>query len=362
MRILFIGRYNESSILNGPEKVAKRIFNECSASFETCFVTYFFDGKKYGIFKKLFGSEIISLSNDQKVKRLGILNILIFLFRYKPDIIHVITFERFAVVALFYKIFSHTKLFYTVHGIAVHENSQNKNATAFTKWKDKYCESKYLSHSDKLIFLSKNSIELTKKYYRLDKNKIVIIPNGIDSVFHDISRHKKHDENLYLKCVFIGDIDSSYKGYLFLTDALRSISFKMELYIISDTQNHETENSENINFVFKDRMNADDLAKFYIDKDIFISASKYEQFSIAAVEAMAAGLVPAVTCETGMSGYIEDGRNGFTFKYGQKEKLTKILTILNSDRSKLKHVSVEAKNIFNRLNWPQVFERYKSLY
>ena len=48
-----------------------------------------------------------------------------------------------------------------------------------------------------------------------------------------------------------------------------------------------------------------ELATFFNDKDIIISTSSYETFSLAVVEAMATGLVPVVTKETGMSRYVD---------------------------------------------------------
>ena len=53
-------------------------------------------------------------------------------------------------------------------------------------------------------------------------------------------------------------------------------------------------------------MNTEELAQFLTDKDVFISSSCYEQFSLAAVESMA-GLVP-----------ICDRRNRNVFIYKQR--------------------------------------------
>ena len=57
MKVIFIGTYNESEILSGPEKVCKRVFEEYSKIDDTIFIQYFQDGRKYSYFKKLFGYE-----------------------------------------------------------------------------------------------------------------------------------------------------------------------------------------------------------------------------------------------------------------------------------------------------------------
>jgi glycosyltransferase involved in cell wall biosynthesis len=109
-------------------------------------------------------------------------------------------------------------------------------------------------------------------------------------------------------------------------------------------------------------MSSTELAEFYRDKDIFLSLNKYDTFSISTIEAMGAGLVPVITDETGMSRYICYGENGFTVKYGDSDKLTKIIEYLNSDRILLSEISHNAAKIFDMLSWQQVFETYNNIY
>ena len=52
-----MGRFTEGDILSGPEKTAKRIFTEHSKFSPTTFIQYFFDGRKYGLSKKLWGKD-----------------------------------------------------------------------------------------------------------------------------------------------------------------------------------------------------------------------------------------------------------------------------------------------------------------
>jgi len=349
-------------MLNGPEKVAKRIFNKCSHEFETAFVTYFFDGSKNGIFKKFFGREIIPGIGNQTIYRLGIFRIVSFMFKFKPEIIHLITYERFSVISLIYKKYSKAKMYYNVHGIAAFENENNSMVKSILKWKDRYCEKKYFTFSDKLFFHSDNSINLAGEYYPLEKSKLIVIPNGIDKVFHQTVSGKSFNNEAMLKIVFIGGNNKNEKGFDFLVNALGNLSFRIELFIIGDSSYYTISNSLKFDLTFLNNLETEALANFYKDKDIFISASYYEQFSIATVEAMAAGLVPLVTEETGMSSYIENGKNGFKIKYGEKENLCEILTLLNNDRDKLKKISDESKKIYNQLSWDLVFEKYKSLY
>ncbi len=362
MKILFLGRYNGSSILSGPEKVAERIFSKCSDDYETVFITYFFDGRKHNLITKLSGSEEITGSGSGKIYRLGIFRILGYMFSFKPDIIHIINFERFSKIAFFYKRLKDVKIYYNVHGIAMYENENNPAVTEKLKKKDLISEVKYFSDSDRLIFLSDRSVNTAEKYFEFDRSKTVIIPNGIDEIFHQTDKEKVAGNNEVLKLVFAGDSGKKEKGLEFLKSSLMELDFPLEVFIVGNNYNQKEEKKKNITFKFTGKMETDLFAKFLSDKDIFVSASSYEQFSITSVEAMAAGLVTIVTAETGMSTYIENGINGFVVKYGDKEALINTLKIINSDRKLSERIQEEGKKIYSQLSWEMVYLKYKKLY
>ncbi len=75
-------------------------------------------------------------------------------------------------------------------------------------------------------------------------------------------------------------------------------------------------------------MMAEELANFYTDKNLFISSSIYEPFPLAVIEAMAAGLIPIVSKETGMNRYIEHGKNGFIYDVTNGNELESIIRIV----------------------------------
>ncbi|MBL0109199.1 MAG: glycosyltransferase family 4 protein [Ignavibacteria bacterium] len=362
MKVLFAGRYNSTEILSGPEKVAKRIFREYSLRDKTVFAEYFFDGNRFSYLKKLFGSELVTTVNNSEVQRFGVFSLFFFLFKYKPTVIHVITYERFALVCYLYKFFSNVKVVYNVHGIVSYENNVLKNTGLIYSLKDKICEKIFLKYSDKLIFLSDNSVKHAGRICRIGTSKISLIPNGTDEIFYKNSLDKVYNKSNPLKIVFAGDESRTEKGFDFLIDSLEKIEFHIELFLIGSFSKFKDVKNVNIKFNITDRMETDKFAGFLRDKDIFVSASSYEQFSITAAEAMTAGLVPVVTEETGMSSYIKNQINGFIFGYGNKEALIEILGLLNSDRNLMQTVSLRSTEIFKELSWPDIFLKYKNLY
>ncbi len=357
MKVVFLGKYNVTEYLTGPEKVAKRIFSEYTKSESSVFIEYFFDGRKYGLIKKLFGNEIVLKQGNSTVLRLGVIKVLLYFLKQKPDIIHIITFERFAITAFLYKIFCKVKIVYNIHGVVIHENTKYNKVNRFYYMKDKACEKYFLKYSDRLIFLSEESLKIASSFFVFDKYKAVIFPNGIDEVFHSKGRNNHQTVSDKLRIAFTGNTSRKEKGFEFLKETLFKSGINFELYLAGNKWSSGLKNFTNVPL-----MDTSAFSDFLSDKHIFISASEYEPFSISAAEAMAAGLVPVVTRQTGMSRYIIDGENGFVFDYGDSKKLIEILSgiIINTEGFSL--CRSRAKEIYHELNWQKVFNLYLTIY
>jgi glycosyltransferase involved in cell wall biosynthesis len=362
MNIVYIGRYNKNDILSGPEKVARRIFDNISKKRNSVFIEYFFDGNNYGIFKKLFGKEIVDSINESNIYRMGIIAIFFCLLKIRPKIIHIITFERFALVCFIYKIFLRVKIIYNVHGVLVHENKELGLQKRFYNFKDKIVEKIIIKYSDILLLLSAETKIILEKYCRIKENKIKYIKNGVDSEYHNAGINKIYSEKSILKIVFIADIRRKEKGYEFLKNSLEKIENNIELYIIDRKENILSFKNKLICVFCFDKMSSVELANLLINKDVFISASFYEPFSISSVECMSAGLIPVLTKETGASELIVEGVNGYLYNYNDSDKLIKILSEFSINTELRKKVSGEAMKIFNVLDWEKISNDYLSIY
>ncbi|MFC2093352.1 glycosyltransferase family 4 protein [Bacteroidota bacterium] len=363
-KVLYVGRYNSDEILTGPEKVAKRIFHLKAKFDKTTFVEYFFDGKQYSYFIKLFGKTNVGVINYSPILRLGIIRLLFFVFNYKPDIIHIITFERFAALLFIFKLFKKIRYIYNVHGVIIHENVHFRDVKWFQKIKDYVAEKIFLRFSNDVFVLSDTCKELIKKYYKLENNKFNNIDNGIDLEFHEASSMRKYKTNNSLKLVFIADIVRKEKGFYFFKSTLEEINFPIDLYIVDkkDTIDNFEFINKKINVYSYDKMCPSELAEFFKDKDVFVSSSFYEPYSISAVEAMASGLVPIFTYETGASKHIIDEINGYILDFGDKEKLKSILMSLIENHESIKKISSEARKIYNQFSWIKVYGDYEKIY
>jgi glycosyltransferase involved in cell wall biosynthesis len=363
MKIVYLGRYNESEILTGPEKVAKRIFHNMTKINPNCvFIEYFFDGAKYNIWEKLFGKEKIA-DADFEIYRLGLFRIFFFLIISKPEIIHIITFERFAFVAFIFRLFFKVKIFYTVHGIAAFEKKlqATRHASIFCHIKNKIVESLIYTRSYKLIFLSKISIANAKKHFNFDENKVSIIPHAVDDLFFQ-NYEKKGNNNSAIKAVFVGDFSRPEKGLKKLLEVLKGINIKMELHIISDSEKVIKVSDKNIEVICHKKYDSYGYSAFLLDKDIFISASTYEQFSISALEGIASGLVPFFTIETGLSEVTSIVDCGFYFTYHEMYKIIDYLEEFQKNKKTHTDKIPGLHEILQELSWDKIVKRYYQLY
>lgn len=348
-KILFIGRYNDDDIFSGPEKAAKRIYELAKKKHNSEFIQYFFDGRKYGYFKKLFGR---NAKGD--ILTLGLFRIIYYLFSFKPDIIHIITFERFASVIFIYKMFSGVNIIYNVHGIVTLEN-KIKNVPAFYKFKDKICEKLCFKYSDKLIFPSDYYISKAGEYFKFNKSKATVIPNGIDEIFNNIYNGKTKSTGK-LKVII-----ESYKiGVSKIIDSiltnLITVKDKIELYLINT--NDISFESGTLTIFNYNKMPVLEFAEFLKDKDIILSLAEFDTFSISTAEAMAAGVIPLILKSTGIASYINNDKNGFIHKYSD------IADILNNltDSELRNKISDESSKIYDILNWETVYAGYELVY
>lgn len=358
--VVFAGTYNPGEKLSGPEKVAKRLFEFYTQNHKSVFIDYFLDGKKYGTAKKLFGYDLVQKVNGSQVLRLGLFKLILEVIKYRPKIIHLITYERFYSILFFLRPFLGYKIIYNVHGIRIIENEINGlNVSDSLKHKDKSCEKLYFCRADKLLFLSEKSVNFALKYYKFDNSKFEIVENGVDEIFHKISENKSVSN--VLKIVFIGEVINKLKGFGFLYSALQKLNFPVELYIVSDSKIN-SDSPGNIRMISSKRMGTIDFANFLKDKNIYISASESDTFSITAVECMSAGLIPVLTKQTGSSRFIENGVNGFRINFNDENSLINILTELNGNAKLQNEISFEAKKIYGSLSWNKICEKYIQIY
>jgi len=359
VKIVFAGRYNDGDNTSGPEHTAYNLFNEHSKSEHSVFIQYFFDGRKYSLWKKLFG-KILASNGNRMILTLGIFRIFPELRKLRPSIIHLLTFERFAVTFYLYRLIYKVKIIYNSHGVIEYENSVLKYQSFFYRLKDRFAERTFLKHSDKIVFPSVNTLSIAEKYCEFDDSNSVILPNGIDEIFFIKAINKGTGNRL--KAVIQHKNTLNNSGIELLFAAHTTAHLPIDIFIITSSD-LKLPLKDDIKYFTVPHMNRNELVKFYSDKDIYLSLNSYDTFSIGTAEAMASGLIPVVTSETGISRYIEHGVNGFTFSYSLHNDLAGLLDHVSKLTSEQREsISHAAQETASSLKWNNIHEMYVNIY
>ena len=138
---------------------------------------------------------------------------------------------------------------------------------------------------------------------------------------------------------------TSCDGYL---DELKSLTQRLEL-------------TEDVSFVGP--LQGESLLQAYIDADIFVYTSVYENFGNTVLEAAAAGL-PIVATPTGVAtDLVKSGVTGYLVSMSDPADLSQRLADLLRDPSKRQRLGQEARRLALRdYDWDTIVEKYLRLY
>ena len=151
--------------------------------------------------------------------------------------------------------------------------------------------------------------------------------------------------------MLVADSTRVEKGLDFFLKAIQPIQNYFTFNVIGDIL------IANGQINFYPKMPTDNFAEFLLNQDILISTSFFDTFPISALEAMAAGVIPILTKETGVSRFIINGENGYVYSYGDDEALRKYLLELNNDSRLRYKLSQNAATIFNKFRWEEISKK-----
>src|SRR3989338_1363496 len=197
---------------------------------------------------------------------------------------------------------------------------------------------------DKVIAITPWEIEFLIKY-GCDKNKIVVIPNGMSDIFY-----KKIDNNDFRKrlgisnnnklVLFFGRLNIT-KGVDKLIQVAQEITSKRkDIYFVFRGPDEgvkylvENASKKNKNIILvKETREKKEIAKTYQSADVYVLPSYREGLPLTLFEAMASGLPVIASPVNGIPYEIKEPNNGFLVRYGDIDNLKKrILQILDDKK------------------------------
>ena len=95
---------------------------------------------------------------------------------------------------------------------------------------------------------------------------------------------------------------------------------------------------------------------------LFVSASSYEGFGLATIEAMSAATVVVVTAVGAHADVIRDGVSGFLMDRDASGLAAHMEHVLSLPREKLAQIGAAAREATRRFSWMQIAPRYEQLY
>ena len=229
-----------------------------------------------------------------------------------------------------------------------------------------------------LTVLSEQEKQINIKLNLFNKDKIIIIPNGIElkkftvtKSFRIDSRKRLFvDESFNIVCV--GRL-SSEKGFNLVFDSLMGVCSnlkKINFKVILVGDGPEMDNLKKMADLLEKKYNCksifagyqNDIKKYLALGDIFVLPSYYEGFGLVVIEAMAAGLPVVASNVGGLPEVIDDKVNGILFKPGDVGDLSeKLLTLINSEETRhqlSKNALLKAKEF----DIKRMLNKYYSLY
>lgn len=185
-------------------------------------------------------------------------------------------------------------------------------------------------------------IGVTKSVFKfIPKNKLVYIPNGVDTNLFKPMYEKRNGKIIIFS---VGRLEKQ-KNYINLIKALKNVNIKLvligqgslkkDLIYLAKKEKIELKLIENVPHI--------DLPKYYRLADIFILPSIEEGFSKVLIEAMACGLPVICSKVGGANEVIKDGKNGI-FCQVTKDSIREKILLLLRDKNLRGRLGKNARN------------------
>ncbi len=274
---------------------------------------------------------------------------------------------------------------HTVHGVLADEYQQARQngylsfrgriANQFMRRLAKL-EEETAKNAALIVTISKYSLEKMQKYYDIDKAKVRIVPNGVDTEKFKPARDRaaaKRQFGLDEKRVvlFVGSLIPR-KGLPFLVEAAKKIveqQANVRFVIVGDgpLKNQLLSNlgKANLlgNFTFLSGLSEDALAAVYNCADMFVLPSVQEGQGIVLLEAQASAKPVVAFNVGGVNESVLNGETGLLVTRGDSSELAEaLLKLLSDDVLREKMGASGRRFVVDNFTWDICAERMLAVY
>lgn len=230
--------------------------------------------------------------------------------------------------------------------------------------KEKLLYRRLFAVSDKLVFLSKSSVEIVKQYdTTLLPQKLTAIGNPNAPLSKQILREK---ENLIICVARLSEVPKNIRDFIDVWESLCKRNPTWRAEIIGDGPDRdfleryaERTNVENLKFIGEVK----NVTDYYQRAKFVCMTSIYEGWGMVLTEGMSYGCVPCVYGSYGAAfDIVDDGVNGIiSTPFRPKEMADRIQTLIN-DGSRLAQMSSSAIEKVKDFNADKVADKWDALF
>jgi glycosyltransferase involved in cell wall biosynthesis len=191
------------------------------------------------------------------------------------------------------------------------------------------------------------------KYYKINPEKIYVIPLAADEKFYNINNKNKTEEiknkyGLQNKYLFCAGTIFNRRHVLELIEAFKMVLKKFLNYQLLISGRNLTNPYQNIDETIKnisqikrvDYVDENDITYLYRGAEIFIYLSEYEGFGLPPLEAMACGVPVLTTKMTSLSEVLRNYPVAVNNPKNINEIKEKIIEILNNEKLKKEMIEI----------------------
>lgn len=279
------------------------------------------------------------------------------------DIIHIHSSDFFLDFLAFTKFIHKKKLVFHSHGLYFHTNF----AQILKKIYFHTITSISGNLMDAVLCVSRKDQKLLEKIIPI--KKLFIVPNGINDSFYSQPQTDNRDPNMMIS---VGRL-SKNKRYDLLIQFFAEISndaSDMTLYIIGKDFG-ELSNIEaliyKLNILSQVRILGEisdvELRNYLQKAKFWMSASEYESFGVALLEAMASGCIPIVSDIPAYNELVQDKMNGFIIKFNDIQQSTRnFQEILQFSDSVFENIKNKNSIKVEYYRWSSIVDKITKIY
>ena len=222
---------------------------------------------------------------------------------------------------------------------------------------------------DRVITVSESAAAETRKAFKVPREKIRVVYNGIDTeMFRALDGKRKERGRL----VVVANTQDRKKGVIYLLRALKLLREEMDVKLtIVDRGAPDNEYTPALverfgldgSVKFTGRVSVEELVRCYARAEVAVVPSLYEGFCLPAAEAMACGLPVVSTTAGALPEVVADGKCGILVPPRDHSALAGALKRLLSDEPLRQAMGEEGRERVERLfNWEEAARKTLEIY